>query len=128
MKNRPLNPYALQGMKKFNNREFFTAHELFEAAWRDTENESKEFYRALLQISAGYFRLTEDLPKAASKFFRKANKWLEGFPNNYLNFDLHALKKNLNDLSHLLSQGVAGETIVIQAYQPLTYKETAEES
>jgi predicted metal-dependent hydrolase len=119
MKTTRINPDALQAIKKFNDREFFTAHEFFEAAWRETKDESKEFYRALLQISAGYFRLTENRPKAADKFFNLAHKWLQGFPNNYLNFDLQAIKNNLHNLSYLISQGIDVETIIIQTYQPL---------
>ena len=127
MKNKQLNPNVCQGIKCFNNHDFYTAHEYFEAAWRETEDESREFYRALLQISAGYFRLTENRPKAADKFFNLSNKWLDGFPNVYLNFDLQAIKNNLKDLSHLISQGVDVETIIIQAYQPLEREETTGE-
>ena len=86
------------GVQLFNHGAFYEAHEFFEDAWRQTQEESREFYRALLHLSGGFFRLQQDRPSAARKFFTKAQYWLAYFPNNHLGFDLLVIKQDLKTL------------------------------
>jgi predicted metal-dependent hydrolase len=87
-----------QGLLAFNQKSYFQAHEYFEDAWRESDDPSREFFRALLHISGGFFRLTEGKPQAAKKFFQHALKWLDDFESNYLGFDNANLKQMLEEL------------------------------
>ena len=71
------------GLAAFTQGNFYEAHEFFEDAWRDSLDESREFYRALLHISGGFYRLTQSRNEAAKKFFLHAHKWLVQFPSPY---------------------------------------------
>jgi uncharacterized protein len=96
MSKRP--PIVEQGLKALNQGEFYEAHEYFEDAWRDTPDESREFYRALLHISGGFYRLTQDRPTAAKKFFSRARHWLQAFPNPHLGLETDKIRTNVERL------------------------------
>lgn len=83
-----------QGLDALNQGEYFAAHEYFEDAWRETQDSSREFYRSLLHISGGLYRLTEDRPGAAKKFFRRALHWLQFFSDTHMDLQV----ENIRDL------------------------------
>jgi predicted metal-dependent hydrolase len=84
-----------QGLRLFNHNLYYEAHEAFEDAWRKTADPSREFFRALLQISGGFYRLSQDRPTAAKKFFKHADYWLTFFPETHLGVNIPDLKRNL---------------------------------
>jgi len=87
-----------EGIQLLNQDQFYEAHEAFETAWRRTQDPSKEFYRALLQVSGGFFRLSQGKPQAAKKFFTLALKWLATFPSPHLGFDTETLIKDIQKI------------------------------
>ena len=103
-----------QGLLAFTQRSYFQAHEFFEDAWRETDDPSREFFRALLHISGGFFRLTEGKPQAAKKFFQHALKWLAAFEPNYLGFDNANLKQILKEFIIEIDDGKHPESILEQ--------------
>jgi predicted metal-dependent hydrolase len=100
------------GLANFNHGNYYQAHEYFEDAWRETPGPNREFYRALLHISGGFFRLTEGRPQAARKFFEHALKWLVEFEPNYLGFNISKLKKGLEEILELLVADSPPELII----------------
>ena len=94
-----------QGFVLFNQEKYYEAHEAFEIAWRKTQTPDREFYRALLQISGGFFRLNQNRSKAAKKFFSHALKWLSLFPDEHLGVDVSMLKKDLNVIIDTIDKG-----------------------
>lgn len=119
--------YIKQGLLAFSQRSYFQAHEYFEDAWRETDDPSREFFRALLHISGGFFRLTEGKPQAAKKFFQHALKWLDDFETNYLDFDNANLKQILKELIIEIDDGKHPESILEQ-FTPLIFQNNTEES
>lgn len=110
---------VIHGIELFNQRKFYEAHEYFEAAWRATFDDSREFYRVLLQISGGFYRLVQDRPAAAHKFFLRARFWLEAFLPSHCGFDTANLNAYLGDLLHAIEDDVDAETILAQQFKPL---------
>jgi predicted metal-dependent hydrolase len=100
-----MHPAAQQGFLAFNNHKFYEAHECFENAWRKTEDDSREFYRALLQLSGGFFRLTLGRPEAARKFFSRSLHWLGFFPDRYQSVDTAELRKQLANMIEAIEKG-----------------------
>lgn len=107
-----LPPEVIQGMVKFMDQEYYDAHEYFETAWRETPDSSREFYRALLHISGGFFRLTQDRPQAARKFFLHAIKWLETFPCPYQGFDTAEIKRLLFEMIEEIKSESGNSTLL----------------
>ena len=108
---------AQKGQQLFNQGEYYEAHEHFEAAWRKTHNPSREFYRALLQVSGGFYRLTQERPEAAKKFFTHALGWLGDFPSPFLGINTAELKLQLRKIIKAIEQNQEAETI-LQQYMP----------
>lgn len=112
-----------RGLCAFNQRAFYEAHEHFETAWRQTQGEIREFYRAFLHLSGGFFRLTQNRPRAARKFFVHARKWLRLFPKNHLGFDVSELLVTIGGWIESIDQQVPAETILKEQFQPIKPKE-----
>jgi Xaa-Pro aminopeptidase/predicted metal-dependent hydrolase len=81
-----------KGFSEFNEGSYYEAHEYFEAAWRATPDPMREFYRALLQVSGGFFRLSQEKPDAARKFFARAVYWLNQFPAQHQGYNITLLR------------------------------------
>ncbi len=86
------------GIQLLNQDQFYEAHEAFETAWRRTQDPSREFYRALLQVSGGFFRLSQGKPQAAKKFFTHALKWLAPFPSPHLGCNTEILIEDIQKI------------------------------
>lgn len=117
-----MNENAEQGLKFFNLRKYYEAHECFETAWRETQDTSREFYRALLQLSAGFYRLTQNRPSAARKFFTHALKWLKQFPDHHRGFALDELRSWTEMLIRAIDDGKMADDIISEHYQPIQKK------
>ncbi len=119
---------VLQGLHRFNQRAFYEAHEDFEAAWRKTPGEEREYYRALLQISGGFFRLTQGNSKGARKFFQLASEWLTRFPNVFMGMDTSAIQKNLEVILYDLERDRHPSAVLEQHFQPININITESEN
>lgn len=117
-----ITPEAEKGRQLFNQGEYYEAHEYFEAAWRLTQDPSREFYRALLQVSGGYYRLTQERPEAAKKFFTHALGWLDGFPSPFRGIDTAELKVQLQKMIKAINQNLKAKNILQQYPQTLPLK------
>lgn len=111
------------GLSAFNQGVFYEAHEHFEAAWRQTSGEEREFFRAFLHLSGGFFRLTQDRPRAARKFFAHAQKWLASFPDCYHGFDVSLLLRHIQHLIDAIDQEAPSTDILQDLFQPIPPRE-----
>ncbi len=114
-----IHPEAVKGLQAFNQREFYDAHEYFEDAWRISPLEEREFYRALLQLSGGFYRLTQGRPAAAHKFFDRALFWLRPFPDSFKSLDVVDLRARLKALLIALEKDLPSAEIAAQHFQPI---------
>ncbi len=108
-----------RGLRAFNQQAFYEAHEHFEAAWRQTPGEEREFFRAFLHLSGGFYRLTQNRPLAARKFFNHARKWLSQFPADHHGFQTIQLLKYLQRLTASIDQQIPAEKIIAEQYHPI---------
>ncbi len=107
------------GLVLFNQEHYYQAHESFEIAWRKTEPPAREFFRALIHISGGFYRLSQNRPMAAKKFFKHALKWLAPFPDKHLGFDTALLQDDLNTIITAIDQGEVDLTNIKSLLHPL---------
>lgn len=112
-----------KGSQAFNQQNFYEAHEHFEEAWRGTAGEAREFFRAFIHISGGFYRLTQDRPEAARKFFANAQKWLRIFPDSHHGYDINELKQNLGQLIETIDFGTQSNKILEDQFQPIQPRE-----
>lgn len=67
----PWTPQSDAGVFLFNQREFWSAHEAWEAVWMTAEPNVKLFYQGLIQIAAGFVKLQQRHHKGAVANLRK---------------------------------------------------------
>ena len=48
----------MEGLKLFNKKKFFEAHEELEDAWRDETGEIRNLYQGILQVAVAYLHVT----------------------------------------------------------------------
>lgn len=90
----PLHPAALEGIRLFNQGEFFEAHEELETAWRAEPGPIRSLYQGILQIAVAYFHLTRENYVGAVKVYGRALKWLRAYPDSCRGVDVGQLKRD----------------------------------
>ena len=94
-----------QGIAEFNQGRFFEAHEFWEEAWGEAEGEEKRFYQGLVQIAAGYHKLSLAQYSGARKLLDRGQQVLKEFPPDYADIDVVFLLETVSaTLTELLSR------------------------
>ncbi len=107
-----LRPDVKKGMNRFNAQAYYAAHEYFEEAWRQSEGHEKDLYRALIHLSGGFFRLQQNRPNAAKKFFLHCEKWLNGINHSTFLVDIDFIKKKLVEMIQHIDNGMLSDDIL----------------
>jgi rubrerythrin len=76
-----LHEKAIEGLKLFNEGEFFEAHEELETAWRDEAGEIRNLYKGILQVAVAYLHITRGNFEGAVKVYGRSLKWLRDWPD-----------------------------------------------
>lgn len=106
MENSLIHPNALNGIKLFNNKKYFEAHEELELAWRDEKGWIKEMYRGILQVGVAYYHIQKRNFPGSRKMFERAFKWLAPYPDICYGVNIKKLKTDAHfAYEHLLSLG-----------------------
>ena len=98
---------------------FYEAHEHFERAWRQKDGNEREFFRAFLHLSGGFYRLTQDRADAAFKFFTHAEKWFSQFPDMYMGFRVSTIRQRLRQIMAAIDHGFPPGKILSEYFQPV---------
>lgn len=78
----------LEGIRLFNEQEYFDCHEVLEELWVEVMGESKLYLQGLIQASVGMFHFGNDNLGGARKMYRSAREKLEKYPSPYMKMDL----------------------------------------
>lgn len=107
----------LRGVEEFNHGHFFEAHELWEELWNESVGEEKRFYQGLIQIAAGYHKLSLAQHRGAYKLLERGRQTLVELPPDSVNFDLAPLLAAVTTLVQSLAAGqtpTAGQVPIVQ--------------
>ena len=72
-----------EGLRCYRNREFFAAHEHWEAVWLRSAEPEKTFLQALIQTTAAFHHLQRDNRLGAASLLRGALRRLEPYPDHF---------------------------------------------
>ena len=87
-----------EGIKLFNDGNYFEAHDYFEELWNCSAGKEHKFYQGLVQISVGSFHLiSKNYNGALSQFTKGANK-LKEISNNFKNINILQFRQDINYL------------------------------
>ena len=76
------------GLKAFDSHEFYDAHEYWEDLWSDYRLSDAKFIQGLIQLSVGYFHISNLNRNGAIGLFNKCIPKLEEYSPEYRNIDI----------------------------------------
>lgn len=84
-----------EGLRCYQEQEFFDAHEHWEGLWLTCNEPEKTFVQALIQVTAAFHHWKRgNLPGTAS-LLRRALQRLDGFPAEYEGVRVEALRASI---------------------------------
>jgi hypothetical protein len=89
------NPQFLEGIRCFNCRAFFEAHEVWEDLWRDDQGPAHRFYQGLIQLAVCLHHFRNGNTRGAKKLCLSGSAYLEPYRPVYMGLDLDRLLKEL---------------------------------
>lgn len=81
----------LQGLRLFNEEEFFESHEVLEELWGETLDERRKFYQGLIQAAVSLLHFGNGNLGGARKVYTSSRKYLEAYPSPYEGLDVAKL-------------------------------------
>jgi uncharacterized protein len=81
-------PRYLAGVLLFNRRDFFEAHEVWEALWLSADvGADRRFVQGLIQAAVGLHHFGAGNLRGAKKLYGTARAYMEVYPSPYLGLD-----------------------------------------
>ena len=77
--NQEISKLFLKGVEKFNNMEFYEAHDYFEEIWSDYKINNRLYLQGIIQLSVAYFHISNDNKNGGCSLLKKAISKLEQF-------------------------------------------------
>lgn len=84
----------LEGLRLFNDEEFFQCHDVLEELWSETIGEEREFYQGLIQAAVALFHFENGNLGGAKRMYDSACRYLSPYEGRYMGIDL---RRFLND-------------------------------
>jgi hypothetical protein len=94
-----------RGIEQFNRREFFEAHESWEAVWLAALEPDKTFLQGIIQVAAAFHHYLRNNRAGAESLLREGLKKIAGAPANYRGVRLDALRQRARWWSDELTAG-----------------------
>jgi hypothetical protein len=101
----------LRGIKLFNSRAYFEAHEVLEDAWRAAPGPEKKFLQGLIQVAVALHHHSKGNFVGARSLLARASKNLSGYPEDFGGIRLPELLHSLAQWQHALSEGKPAPTL-----------------
>ena len=80
-------PRYLAGIVLFNERDFFSAHEVWEDLWNDCGDADRRFYQALIQVAVALYHYGQGNLRGAIKLFASSKAYMDRYPSPHLGLD-----------------------------------------
>ena len=97
-----------RGIRQFNSRKFWHAHESWEAIWLTAPEPDKTFLQGIIQISAAFYHHQKNNLEGMRALMRRGLAKVETFPPAYRGVHLEALRRTVRKW---LAADAAGEAL-----------------
>jgi predicted metal-dependent hydrolase len=103
-------PDAFQrGIREFNSKRFFEAHEVWEERWLASPEPDKTFLQGIIQIAAAFHHHSRGNHRGACSLLLAGLGRLRSFPDNYYGIDLELLRNQAIAWAAVLKGGATAE-------------------
>ncbi len=75
------------GLRLFNERHFFEAHEVLEDVWHREHGEPRLFLQGLIQVCAGFHHFQNGNDRGAAELLQRGTDKMRQYPERYLGVD-----------------------------------------
>ncbi len=99
-------PRYLQGIARFNNRDFFQAHEIWEEVWMECDDPSRRFYQGLIQAAVCLHHFGNGNTRGTRKLFHSSSAYLGAYRPWHLGIDVDRL---LTEMQHCCAEVIASD-------------------
>jgi len=89
-----LPPLAQEGVRKFNDGQYYKQHDLFEEQWVNTESPVRDLYRAILQVGVAYYQIERGNYRGALKMLQRSVQWLVVLPDVCQGVNIRKLRED----------------------------------
>lgn len=90
-----MTPYLAEGVRLFEEGQYFLCHETLEEHWAEAPEEERNFYQGLIHLAVGFLHHGKGNAKGARLQFGKASKRLDGYPDSFQGIDLAGVRSFL---------------------------------
>jgi predicted metal-dependent hydrolase len=94
-----------RGVEQFNAREFFGAHETWEAIWLRAPEPEKTFLQGIIQVAAAFHHYRRGNAAGAQSLLNAGRQKLEQLPARYRGLDLGSLCAAAREWAEALARG-----------------------
>ncbi len=91
----------LEGLRLFNEEEFYDCHDVLEELWSEIIGEEKKFYQGLIQASVALFHFGNDNLGGARKLYESSRKKLEQYGAHFMGINV---EKFLAEMKHCFQE------------------------
>ncbi len=88
-------PRYLEGIRFFNECEFFEAHEVWEDLWQEHTGPSRRFYQGLIQVAVCLHHFGNGNTTGAKKLYNSSRGYLEKYLPHHLGLPVDKLLAEL---------------------------------
>lgn len=78
----------LEGIRLFNEEDFFECHEVWEEFWSEIEGEEKKFVQGMIQAAVALFHFGNENFGGAKKLYLSSTKMLAPYDSVYMGLQL----------------------------------------
>ncbi len=84
-------PRFVEGVRYFNECDFYEAHEIWEELWADHQGPSRRFYQGLIQVAVCLHHFGNGNTRGARKLYFTSRQYLEEYRPHHEGIDLERL-------------------------------------
>jgi hypothetical protein len=86
---------VLEGLRLFNQKQFYESHEELEDAWREERGPIRSLYQGVLQAAVIYFHISRGNHEGGIKMHERCMKLLQDYPDVCRGINVGKLKRDL---------------------------------
>lgn len=77
-----------EGLRLFNEEDFFECHEVFEELWSESQGDDRKYLQGMIQAAVALFHFGNENFGGAKKLYLSALQRLQPLPAMYMSIDL----------------------------------------
>jgi molybdopterin converting factor small subunit len=98
-------PYLDEGIKLFNEGDYFMSHETLEEHWVEAEESERDFFQGLIHLAVGFHHYERGNHGGAKSQFAKGLRRLSGYPDQHEGVDVGAIRSFLEEAPGRIDRG-----------------------